>query len=133
MLMGYTEAAAEPDGMKEEAEAEQPKIEEAVEPVQAPNGVSEDAEIKVEAAPAPEEAPKTYEEQLGQLDLQLIYLWRVHGVDYYAGLENAEPDSYDACAGSRRILRCTRPEEGEQPVKEEGEALARSICICFTK
>ena len=132
------EAAAEPDSVKAEAEGDESKPAQAAEqaaaeeqPAQAPNGVPSEEAVKAESAPAdsgpadaaavPEEAPKSYDEQLGQLDLQLTYLWRVHGVDYYAGVEHAEPEAYDACAGSKRLLRCPRPEEGEQPIKEEGD------------
>ena len=122
------ETAAEPEGMKTEAEGEETKADETGEDAQAPNGTSEQPKPDPDSAPAPEEAPKTFEEQLGQLDLQLTYLWRVHGVDYYAGIEHAEPESYDACAGSRRRLRCTRPEDGEQPVKEEGESPGSITC-----
>ena len=42
-----------------------------------------------------------------------MWLWRVHGVDYYAGVEVAEPDAGQR-TGPRPTLRCTRPEEGEQ-------------------
>ncbi len=117
------ESAAEPEDMKTEAEGEETKVDENGDDAKAPNGIAEEPKPDPEAAPAPvpEEAPKTFEEQLGQLDLQLTYLWRVHGVDYYAGVEHAEPEAYDACAGSRRKLRCTRPEDGEQPIKEEGQ------------
>ena len=116
------EAVTEPQSAKAEAEGDEMKTEEMTEAPQAPNGISEQPKPELEdAAPAAEEAPKTFEEQLGQLDLQLTYLWRVHGVDYYAGIEHAEPESYDACAGSRRMPRGTRPEDGEQPIQEEGE------------
>ena len=67
------------------------KTEEMTEASQAPNGISE------QPKPEPEE------------------------VDYYAGIEHAEPEAYDACAGSRRMPRGTRPEDGEQPIQEEGE------------
>lgn len=43
----------------------------------------------------------------------LTYLWRVHGVDYYAGAEVSEPEEDQRC-GPRPTLRCPRPEEGEQ-------------------
>lgn len=51
--------------------------------------------------------------QLGKLDSLLTWLWRVHGVDYYAGVEIAEPDA-EQRSGPRPTLRCPRPEEGEQ-------------------
>ena len=50
---------------------------------------------------------------MGKLDQLLTWLWRVHGVDYYAGTEVAEPDA-DQRAGPRPTLRCPRPEDGEQ-------------------
>ncbi len=114
---------AEGEEAKPEEKGEEAKVDMNGEEATAPNGITEEPKPDPEAAPAPvpEEAPKTIEEQLGQLDLQLTYLWRVHGVDYYAGVEHAEPESYDACAGSRRKLRCTRPEEGEQLAQEEGD------------
>ena len=120
---------AEVGETKAEDMGEEAKVEMNGEEAKAPNGITEDLKPDPEAAPAPapEEAPKTFEEQLGQLDLQLTYLWRVHGVDYYAGVEHAEPESYDACAGSRRKLRCTRPEEGEQPLQEEGDLSAAPL------
>ena len=134
------ETAAEPDSVKAEAESDESKPAQAAEqaaaedqPAHAPNGISSEEAVKAESAPAdsgpadaaavPEEAPKSYDVQLGQLDLQLTYLWRVHGVDYYAGVEHAEPEAYDACADSKRVLRCPRPEEGEQPIKEEGDLM----------
>ena len=51
--------------------------------------------------------------QAGKLDQLLTWLWRVHGVDYYAGTEVAEPDA-EQRAGPRPTLRCPRPEDGEQ-------------------
>ena len=123
--MGWSpdaEKAAELDASTGNTEGEDIKAGEAAEePAHATNGMPEESKPDPASAPATEEAPQTYEEQLGQLDLQLTYLWRVHGVDYYAGVEHAEPESYDACAGSRRKLRCTRPEEGEQLAQEEGD------------
>ena len=122
--MGWSpdaEKAAELDASTGNTEGEDIKAGEAAEePAHATNGMPEESKPDPASAPATEEAPQTYEEQLGQLDLQLTYLWRVHGVDYYAGIEHAEPEAYDACASSKRMLRCTRPEEGEQPIKEEG-------------
>ena len=50
---------------------------------------------------------------MGKLDQLLTWLWRVHGVDYYAGTEVAEPDA-EQRAGPRPTLRCPRPEDGEQ-------------------
>lgn len=130
--MGWSpdaEKAAELDASTGNTEGEDIKAGEAAEePAHATNGMPEESKPDPASAPATEEAPQTYEEQLGQLDLQLTYLWRVHGVDYYAGIEHAEPEAYDACASSKRMLRCTRPEEGEQPIKEEG---AKSLNACL--
>jgi len=58
-----------------------------------------------------EESPA---EVAGKLDVVLMYLWRVHGVDYYAGSETLEPEDSQR-AGPRPTLRCPRPEEGEHP------------------
>ena len=126
------EKAVEPDASMGNTEGEDMKAEEAgVEQTHPPNGMPEKAKPDPASAPATEEAPQTYEEQLGQLDLQLTYLWRVHGVDYYAGREHAEPEAYDACASSKRMLRCTRPEEGEQPIKEEGVNFIERMPLCL--
>ncbi len=148
-LAAGAEAAAEPDSVKADPEGDESKPAQAAEqaaaeeqPAHAPNGISTEEAVRAESAQAdsgpavaavvPEEAPQSYDEQLGQLDLQLTYLWRVHGVDYYAGVEHAEPEAYDACAGSKRVLRCPRPEEGEQPIKEEGELLSVNYFLLFS-
>ena len=49
----------------------------------------------------PAAGPGTPEERIRSLDLQLTYLWRVHGVDYYAGAEVGRA----ACTGcpARRV------------------------------
>ncbi len=75
-------------------------------------GASADNEQGGEGPPA-----KGYEELLGQLDLQLTYLWRVHSLDYYAGREFLDTAERSA---TKRTLRGPRPEEGEQPDEAEG-------------
>lgn len=74
--------------------------------------MSADSEEGGEGPPA-----KGYEELLGQLDLQLSYLWRVHNLDYYAGREYMDAAE---CSAAKRTLRGPRPEEGEQPDEAEG-------------
>ncbi len=75
-----------------------------------------------------EAATKGYEEQVGQLDLQLTYLWRVHSLDYYGGAELQDPADVSA---AKRTLRGPRPEEGEQPDEAEGGApQACSVPAC---
>ena len=61
---------------------------------------------------------------LGKLDLQLTYLWRVHGIDYYAGRELADPMQFKLRLDGRRMLRGPRPEEGEQAAPAEGKAFS---------
>lgn len=73
-------------------------------------------EWSIENAPTADE----YEEAIGKLDLQLTYLWRVHGVDYYGGKEFADPSQTEARAKTCRMLRGQRPEEGEQAPEAEG-------------
>jgi len=54
-----------------------------------------------------------YDEQVGRLDLQLSYLWRVHGIDYYSGYELAASEfgqRLTAC----RLLRGPKPEMKEE-------------------
>ncbi len=54
----------------------------------------------------------SYDDAVGQLDLLLAYLWRVHGVDYYSGYELAHdefPQRLTAC----RLLRGPRPPHAE--------------------
>jgi hypothetical protein len=88
---------------------------------------ADEGEAKAEGEAA-EPPKKGYEELLGQLDLRLTYLWRVHGVDYYAGRELSEPAEYEARLGGQRAVRGARPEEGEQPDEAEG-ARARLITL----
>jgi hypothetical protein len=65
--------------------------------------------------------------QIGRLDLQLTYLWRVHGVDYYNGVEVAEP-SAEQRAAPRPTVRGPRPEEGEQPDEVRRLGLGFRVC-----
>ncbi|GIL75427.1 hypothetical protein Vretimale_8062 [Volvox reticuliferus] len=68
-------------------------------------------------------------ENVGKLDLQLHWLWKVHGVDYYAGIELNEQDwpyRLNCC----RLIRGPKPEEGESSEateKADKEKLARSV------
>lgn len=43
-----------------------------------------------------------------------MYLWKVHSVDFYAAKENADPMFYALRTTTERLLRGTRPEEGEK-------------------
>ena len=60
------------------------------------------------------------EPDLGKLDLQLTYLWRVHGIDYYTGKEFADPTQFKLRVETTRTIRGPRPEEGEKPSEAEG-------------
>lgn len=61
-------------------------------------------------------------DRLGQLDLLLTWLWRVHGIDYYAGKELLQEGEYEARLDRARTIRGPRPEEGEE--QDEAEAKA---------
>lgn len=75
----------------------------------------------VEADVVKEENGKAEEEpDIGTLDLLLTYLWRVHGVNYYAGKEFAEPTQFKLRTEATRMLRGPRPEDGENPSEAEG-------------
>jgi hypothetical protein len=52
-----------------------------------------------------------YDESVGRLDLQLTYLWRVHGVDYYACYELLASD-FGQRNSACRLLRGPRAEPG---------------------
>ena len=75
---------------------------------------------KVVAVVKPEATAEDLDEKAGKLDLHLAYLWRVHGVDYYAGKELADPMSFSARATAARTLRGPKPEEGEQIAEADG-------------
>ncbi|EFJ49682.1 zinc finger related protein [Volvox carteri f. nagariensis] len=70
-----------------------------------------------------------YTDSIGKLDLQLHWLWKVHGVDYYAGIELNEQDwpyRLNCC----RLIRGPKPEEGESEEgaeKAEKEKLTRTV------
>jgi hypothetical protein len=59
-------------------------------------------------------------DRLGQLDLLLTWLWRVHGLDYYAGKELLLEADYEARSSKQRTIRGPRPEEGEEQDEDEG-------------
>lgn len=66
-------------------------------------------------------------ERLGQLDLLLTWLWRVHGIDYYAGKELLLAADYADRTRKLRTIRGPRPEEGEEQDEDEGEY----DCLCL--
>jgi hypothetical protein len=45
---------------------------------------------------------------------------QVHGVDFYAGDELADPAAFELRTERARMLRAPRPEEGEQPDQAAG-------------
>ena len=55
-----------------------------------------------------------------QLDINVLYLWRVHGVDYYAGLELGDWAEWELHDVHLRTLRGPRPEEGEEADAAQG-------------
>lgn len=61
-------------------------------------------------------------ERLGQLDQLLTWLWRVHGIDFYAGKELLLEADYVDRTSKLRTIRGPRPEEGEEQDEDEGEA-----------
>jgi hypothetical protein len=67
------------------------------------------------------EGEEALQERLGQLDLLLTWLWKVHGVDYYGGRELLLEADYVDRAAAARTVRGPRPEEGEEQDEEEGE------------
>jgi hypothetical protein len=77
------------------------------------------AAIDADEVPVGDEAAVEY--ALGQLDLALTWLWRVHGVDYYAGRELVKPSEYNARLAKQRTLRGPKPEEGEEMDEADGE------------
>ncbi|KAG2500685.1 hypothetical protein HYH03_001451 [Edaphochlamys debaryana] len=92
------------------------------------------------AAKEPEEEEEVvvdesnYKDMVGKLDLQLHWLWKVHGVDYYAGIElneNDWPYRLNCC----RLIRGPKPEEGEgadeAADKADGEKLGRQVDECW--
>jgi hypothetical protein len=78
------------------------------------------SELEGEAVPV--EGEEALLERLGQLDLLLTWLWKVHGLDYYGGRELLLEADYMDRAAAARTLRGPRPEEGEEQDEDEGEA-----------
>lgn len=99
------------------ATAEQPK------PEQEKEGVDIDikSEDGVQNGKVPEAEEKDFDSLVAKLDMFLVYLWRVHGVDYYGGEELSDPSDYEGHTNLRRTIRGPRPEEGEQATDEEGK------------
>ncbi|KAG2438958.1 hypothetical protein HYH02_010750 [Chlamydomonas schloesseri] len=88
------------------------------------------AAVAPEAEPAIVVDESNYKESVGKLDLQLHWLWKVHGVDFYAGIELNEQDwpyRLNCC----RLIRGPKPEEGEgedeATAKADAEKLARQV------
>lgn len=98
----------------------------------AASGAEPDAALAAVLAEAegevgPPEGEEALQERLGQLDLLLTWLWRVHGLDYYGGRELLLEAEYADRAAAARTVRGPRPEEGEEQDEEEGEA----GCCCW--
>lgn len=90
------------------------------------NGAADGEAAEGEGADGKPKRPCLPEDPAARLDLQLAYLWRVHGVDYYGGREYGGPDD-PTRVGARRTLRCPKPEtkgkdgeDGEEGEKEAG-------------
>lgn len=60
--------------------------------------------------PSPDINPENYDEVVGQCDLLLTYLWRVHGIDFYSCYE------LTASEFSQRLTAC-RLLRGPQPAE----------------
>ena len=88
--------------------------------VEAKEEVKEEVKEGVVAGVKAEASAEDLDKRAGKLDLQLAYLWRVHGVDYYAGKELADPMSFSARGTAARTLRGPKPEEGEQIAEADG-------------
>ena len=73
-----------------------------------------------ESVKKPENGTAEGKVDLAKLDLQLTYLWRVHGIDHYTGKEFAEPAQFKLRSDTTRTLRGPRPEEGEKASEAEG-------------
>jgi hypothetical protein len=84
------------------------------------------AELEGEAVAV--EGEEALQERLGQLDLALTWLWKVHGLDYYGGRELLLEADYLDRAAAARTLRGPRPEEGEEQDEDEGERHAWAGC-----
>ena len=56
----------------------------------------------------------------------------MHGIDYYAGKEFAEPTQFKLRADATRTLRGPRPEEADKPSEAEGvPTLIEAALSCF--
>ncbi len=53
----------------------------------------------------------------------------MHGVDYYAGLELAEPAEWGVHLVQLRTLRGPRPEEGEEADAAQGTLGISTVCV----
>lgn len=62
-------------------------------------------------------------DRVGQLDLLLTWLWRVHGIDYYGGKELLLEADFESRLDKQRTIRGPRPEEGEEQDEVEGERI----------
>ena len=113
-------AAAVPDPSAELAAA--PSADAPAEPMSVDKPADSAAPMEV-ADSAQDAVPEGYDEQVKQLDINVLYLWRVHGVDYYAGLEVAEPSEWGVHLVQPRTLRGPRPEEGEESDPAQGRLL----------
>lgn len=134
-------AAADPPAEGADAPAAAPAADAAAEPmaVDTLDDAAVDTAAPMETSEPSEDAvPESFDEQVKLLDINLLYLWRVHGVDYYAGLELAEPSEWGVHLVQPRALRGPRPEEGEEADPAQGrlhpssaQTLARRPEACF--
>lgn len=124
-------AAADPPAEAAAAAAAAPAADAPAEPmaVDKPADTAADTAAPMETSEPSEDAvPEGFDEQVKLLDINLLYLWRVHGVDYYAGLELAEPSEWGVHLVQPRTLRGPRPEEGEEADPAQGRLhLHRSL------
>ncbi|WIA09843.1 hypothetical protein OEZ85_010057 [Tetradesmus obliquus] len=98
----------------------------------AASGAEPDAALAAVLAEAegevgPPEGEEALQERLGQLDLLLTWLWRVHGLDYYGGRELLLEAEYADRAAAARTVRGPRPEEGEEQDEEEAKVDAADL------
>ncbi|KAL4447939.1 hypothetical protein ABPG75_005158 [Micractinium tetrahymenae] len=73
------------------------------------------------SGPADMDAELSPEEQQAKLDQVLLYLWRVHGIDFYGGREFNNPAERRRSA-ARRTLRGPRPSDEELAAAAEAQA-----------
>ncbi|GMH32287.1 hypothetical protein BSKO_00121 [Bryopsis sp. KO-2023] len=111
-----TEPSEKPDGADSEA-ANGEETEPAAETEEA---MQAEGEVKPDVADAASEAYSTEE----KLDLLLTYLWEVHMIDYYAGLELTEAEfSSTKC----RMLRPARPAANEVADNETDKRMLEEL------